>query len=223
MTQFQPPMDMANRMYDAFFPQPTIYTFPPQYGSFMHPLQPLQWREAIAAAYNQPIPPGPMPMAYRLGFPDIVNGNDMEISHQCNCGDGCQCIGCTAHPYNEATQRTVLAAWNTQLEQSPTEASGKEIPGQGVGCGTSSGANDTRTPVLPQVGEPSSPSHAQTPSDSASVLNDEQVLSASDFLFVTYPFGGDSCAGETASCSCGDDCQCLDCTIHSINQAPGPD
>lgn len=54
----------------------------------------------------------------------------------------------------------------------------------------------------------------QTPSDAASALSEEQTLSANDFFFVSYPFG-DTCAGDTASCPCGDDCQCIGCVIHN--------
>lgn len=58
-----------------------------------------------------------------------------------------------------------------------------------------------------------SPPAPQTPSEAASGMSEEQTLSANDFFFVSYPFG-DSCAGDTASCPCGDDCQCIGCVIH---------
>jgi hypothetical protein len=63
------------------------------------------------------------------------------------------------------------------------------------------------------AGTPPAP---QTPSDVGSGVSDEQALSASDFFFVTYPLMEDpTCLGDTASCPCGDDCQCIGCTIHN--------
>jgi hypothetical protein len=134
-----------------------------------------------------------------------MSGN-MDTVHTCSCGDTCQCIGCAAHPYNDATQDYVRSAWASMSLEPPSElyTNGQPPP-------TTNG----NTPMQPQsVDQVSSPT-AHTPSSTTSGTGDEQSLSASDFFFVNYPFtGDDGCGGDTMSCPCGDDCQCLGCTIH---------
>jgi hypothetical protein len=57
----------------------------------------------------------------------------------------------------------------------------------------------------------------ETPSEGGSMA-EEQALSPSDFFFVSYPLSGEGCGGDTTSCPCGDGCQCLGCTIHSLDE-----
>lgn len=263
MPGFQAPMGMApNGMY-PFYPQPTVFTYPPQYGSFMQPLQPDQWRQFIANMnFAQPVPQnghnGHFDMAAPMGFPapgtTTMGGG---TSHQCGCGEGCQCVGCAAHPYNEATQNYVRSAWNSMMEEPqtpvaasharqhkpqstqagfshagtgdksetallrdaingipPTDASGGESSEAALMKDAINGIPPTASAVSEATGEGNvSPPAPQTPSDAASSLQEEQTLSANDFFFVSYPFG-DACAGDTASCPCGDDCQCIGCVIH---------
>ncbi|KAK2590370.1 hypothetical protein QQS21_011946 [Conoideocrella luteorostrata] len=231
MSPFPLPMGMpANGMY-PFYAQPHIFNYPPQYGSYMQPLQPEQWRQFMAAmTFGQHARresfgiTGPSPMQQT---PTTPNGSSWT-SHQCSCGDACQCIGCAAHPYNEATQDYVRSAWNTMKEDSPkahahANSSGSHLNGSTDGANGANGEHEELTNVTsngtmtPSKGNPDgtwSPVAAQTPSDAASGISEEQALSASDFFFVSYPFG-DSCAGETASCPCGDDCQCIGCAIHN--------
>lgn len=61
------------------------------------------------------------------------------------------------------------------------------------------------------------PSGSATESPSDSGTAEEQNLSASDFFFVNYPFSFDGCGGDTNSCPCGDDCECVGCTIHRFD------
>jgi hypothetical protein len=272
MSGFPAPMTMTpNGMY-PFYPQPTIFTYPPQYGSFMQPLQPEQWRQFIANMnFAQPAPPPPpqqqqqqqnhgqnghtFDMSTPIGFPapgaTTMGGG---TSHQCGCGDGCQCVGCAAHPYNEATQNYVRSAWNSMMEapRPTTSRNGQHDALNGhsdysrPGTGTVNGevammkeAINGHVPRAEQASEVSlmkeaingiapttadgtvSPTAPQTPSEAASGMSEEQTLSANDFFFVSYPFG-DSCAGDTASCPCGDDCQCIGCVIHgnAIEEPP---
>jgi hypothetical protein len=92
---------------------------------------------------------------------------------------------------------------------------GGEIPATN---GHSMNANTAAAPSIGSAEGTVSPVAPQTPSEAASGLSEEQALSANDFFFVSYPFG-DSCAGEEASCPCGDDCQCLGCVIHGNIEA----
>lgn len=278
---YPPGLALPNAMY-GLFPQPTVFTYPPQYGTYMQPLQPEQWRQVMASiAFGQmaaqpqqgfdmgtPVPMVGTPGAYAHA---AVPG--AGTSHRCTCGDGCQCVGCAAHPYNEATQNYVRSAW-TALEDPGQVSSpngggshnhshghshshshshahshhhnhdhnghdhhhnGKHTPTNGDHIDEASSTTDPALSINGSNGETNGAvggsltamSHQpegtstgpQTPSDTPSSITEEQALSASDFFFVTYPFG-DSCAGETASCPCGDDCQCIGCVIHNN---PGPE
>lgn len=230
MSPFQPPMAVPTGMY-PYFPHPTIFNYPPQLGSFLQPLQPEQWRQFMSAMnFGQPVavPPGAYGMAGSGSFhpPSTPNGTPWT-SHQCTCGDSCQCVGCAAHPYNEATQNYVRSAWNTMAEDVPKVQAHTNGHANHVNGNVSSSrersasrtSNGVTTPVTTQAEGTISPTAPQTPSDAASGISEEQTLSANDFFFVSYPFG-DACAGDTASCPCGDDCPCIGCVIHNN---PGPE
>ncbi|KAK0382739.1 hypothetical protein NLU13_9835 [Sarocladium strictum] len=258
MPTFAPQMAMTpNGMY-PFYPQATIFTYPPQYGSYMQPLQPEQWRQFIAnMSFSQPGPQQAhntgFDMSASMGFPapgsTTMGGG---TTHQCGCGDGCQCVGCAAHPYNEATQNYVRSAWNSMMEprasangqhtalnghanyshtgtggnsevalmkdaingMPPTATSGGEGNDAALMTDAINGIPPTASAAVNGHGDGTiSPTAPQTPSEAASGMSEEQTLSANDFFFVSYPFG-DSCAGDTASCPCGDECQCIGCVIH---------
>ncbi|KAF4454562.1 hypothetical protein F53441_2951 [Fusarium austroafricanum] len=218
MSPFPTPIMMPNGMY-AYYPQPTVFTYPPQYGSYLQPLQPEQWRQVMATMTfagqgGMPSPfgiPGTTPFATPTTpqTPHSAAGT----SHQCSCGASCECVGCAAHPYNEATQNYVRSAWQSMMDTGYTQANGH---GNGEIPATNGHSVNTSTTAVPPIGSAEgtvSPVAPQTPSEAASGISEEQALSANDFFFVSYPFG-DSCAGEEASCPCGDDCQCLGCVIH---------
>jgi len=178
-------------------PQPTVFTYPATYGSFQNPLQPSGWKESVRSNnYSQaPLPPG------TLSFDVPLVPETLDTVHTCSCGDTCQCIGCAAHPYNDATQEYVRSAWASMNLERP----GSEL------CSNPTNENISAQP--PSVNPVSSPT-AHTPSSSTSGNDEEQNLSAADFFFVNYPFVSEGCGGDTQSCPCGDDCQCLGCTIH---------
>jgi hypothetical protein len=216
MSPFPSPVIMPNGMYQ-YFPQQTVFTYPPQYGSFMQPLQPEQWRHFMSMSYqphNGAVDLRPAVQMPVFGTPETAAGT----THQCTCGEGCQCVGCASHPYNEATQNYVRSAWNSMMEDGHSRDGSQKayINGNGEARDVHAHASNGMDPAFNPADGTISPPAPQTPSDAASV--DEQTFSANDFFFVTYPFG-DSCAGETASCPCGDDCQCIGCVIHNN---PGP-
>lgn len=194
-------------MYQQY-PHITVFTYPPTYGSFQNPLQPQAWRQSIRANnYTQhpiSLPPGVLPFNGPL-FPE-----SLDTVHTCSCGDTCQCIGCAAHPYNDATQDYVRSAW--------ASISSSEISTNGQGQAPTNGT-ENKTIQQQQVEAGSSPP-AHTPSSTTSGNGEEQSLSAADFFFVSYPFMSEGCEGDTQSCPCGDECQCLGCTIHRQSPAP---
>ncbi|KAF4338296.1 copper-sensing transcription factor [Fusarium beomiforme] len=223
MSPFPTPIMMPNGMY-AYYPQPTVFTYPPQYGSYLQPLQPEQWRQVMATMTfagqgGMPSPFGmhgatPFPAPNASQTPHSATGT----SHQCSCGASCECVGCAAHPYNEATQNYVRSAWQSMMDTGYTHVNGH---GNGEAPTTNGHSVSTSTTSVPPIGSTDgtvSPIAPQTPSEAASGISEEQALSANDFFFVSYPFG-ESCAGEEASCPCGDDCQCLGCVIHGNSES----
>jgi hypothetical protein len=231
------PIGMPNGVY-PYFTQPTIFTYPPQYGSYLQPLQPDQWRQLMTAlSFGPPATNVQQNIQYGAPAPaqfqqsNSVEADSTWTSHQCCCGDTCQCIGCATHPYNQATQNYVRSAWNSMKEDAPKRHkhsdSTQSIPNSNHEAPTPTPSNQSpnggSTPVMAKVEGTVSPVTAQTPSDANSTLGEELTLSANDFFFVSYPFG-DVCEGEMANCPCGDGCQCIGCTIHitSIQQGTEP-
>jgi hypothetical protein len=201
-----PPQSGLNGMafnpaaYPQYGPQATVFTYPATYGSFQNPLQPSAWRESVRSNnYSQvPLPPGPLP------FDAPLVPETLDTVHTCSCGDGCQCIGCAAHPYNNASREYVWSAWASMNAERPTsELYNNPQP-------TTNGNMSAQPPPVTTISSPT----AHTPSSTTSGNDEEQTLSAADFFFVNYPFTSDGCGGDTQSCPCGDDCQCLGCTIH---------
>lgn len=208
----------------ALFQQPSIYSYPPQYGSYMQPLQPEQWRQVMAAMMFAQPPPQHMfgmPAVPTMSIPGAsTSGSDQDwTSHHCGCGESCQCVGCAAHPYNEATQNYVKSAWNTMLNETQKQQSitngGNHIANERLGESNKTNGETNGSVQAPISGGDAavSPVPPQTPSDATSGLADEQNLPANDFFFVSYPFS-DGCEGDMGSCPCGDDCQCIGCAIH---------
>lgn len=193
-------------LYPQYLPQGTVFTYPPTYGSFQNPLQPSAWRRSARA--NSYMSSAGQHQSHisssAISSVPSATSEAKDTIHTCSCGDGCQCIGCAAHPYNDATQDYVRSAWSSMAgDQPPSELyTNGSLPG-GTGNVETNGTHG------PETG--SSPA-ANTPSSSTSGNGEEQNLSANDFFFVNYPFFG--CGGETQSCPCGDGCQCLGCTIH---------
>ncbi|ESZ91055.1 hypothetical protein SBOR_8549 [Sclerotinia borealis F-4128] len=209
---------MNNAMYSQY--PPTVFTYPATYGSYQNPLQPSAWRQGVRDMSYGHIQGQPSistaPLAFGSNTPLSRN---LETVHTCGCGDGCQCVGCAAHPYNDATRQYVLSAWESmQLE--PDLYNNGHTNGRVNGNGNVAPTSTQTQDVIKE--NPTSPPPA-TPSSTTSGTAEEQSLSASDFFFVNYPFSAeDGCGGDTQSCPCGDDCQCLGCTIHRVPDIPCP-
>lgn len=79
--------------------------------------------------------------------------------HECNCGPGCECIGCIAHPFNAATQEYIRSAQNA--------------------------FDDFGTPY--QSLSDIDPAAVPTTQSIANLsLSPEQILAPEDFFFVDY-------------------------------------
>ncbi|KAH8646685.1 hypothetical protein BX600DRAFT_154649 [Xylariales sp. PMI_506] len=105
----------------------------------------------------------------------------LSTIHECSCGPGCQCIGCIAHPFNEATQEYVRSAYEDffdtpgDQDSNPTSPPTTMIP-----------YDQTAAAVMDDGGAPLSMSQTLQIMDLGAGAS-EQILSADDFFFVEYP------------------------------------
>ena len=160
------------------------------------------------------------------------------VNYDCRCGPGCQCVGCAAHPYNQATMEYVYSGWISQWDEhnyfgevGDTSPSNELHPPLTLSTTESAVPayqhhHDNHHPQLHNQNHnhhhhhphPTSADAVSPASDEAGGNMDEQTYPIQDFIFVNYSFpGGGACGGLEASCPCGDDCQCLGCAIHGNN------
>jgi len=235
------PVDAA--LYGTYPQQTTVYAYPASYGSYLNPLQPSEWRQSVVNnMYAQPAQPVDSLNSLNNLYAMPPANVDISTLHSCGCGPTCQCIGCAAHPYNNATQEYVRSAYKGLREPlSPASNlfSNSTPPYNAAIFSASDSAYPSDKDYMMPARAPKYPSHnngngngenqqpspvAESPSISdagTSTGGEEQTLSASDFFFVNYPISGDGCGGDTTSCPCGDDCQCLGCTIHRLDEPEG--
>ncbi|KIH94106.1 hypothetical protein SPBR_09198 [Sporothrix brasiliensis 5110] len=217
---------------------PAWYRYPPEYGTVSAPLQSSQWRASL-------ITTGPDAHLYMQGQHQrydaatiqhqqqqqheqhhqqqqqqfaVHNGGLLDGGgdlHMCSCGDGCECIGCVAHPFNNATQDTIRSVWS-YMGDSPSNSSARTMTSTSTATATATSTVTTTLPPQANADSTSPSQQAFTPSasDTSGVSEDQQSsLPAGDFLFVSYSVM--DCDGEGLTCPCGDDCQCVGCTIHN--------
>ncbi|KAI0178646.1 hypothetical protein GGR52DRAFT_265248 [Hypoxylon sp. FL1284] len=126
----------------------------------------------------------------------LANFPTFDTTHNCSCGPACNCLGCLAHPFNNATLQSVH---ETMMMMRNSYTNGKADISNGVA-----------DPLLP--GSKLSPSPAQSPSDTESLNAGESIVSTDRFLFVEYP----------DPCMCGDNCSCVNCMIHREPRSETP-
>jgi hypothetical protein len=153
-------------------------------------------------------------------------------SHDCSCGDDCQCLGCAAHPFNNTTRQHV-------------QEMGVMMTFDGDDSTTDSMANAYNPPSFPRNTatypmnsfmqqtqsmnhgmnknsfEPYSDPNSAMPSGYSSPLPaghhfNQQLMHPSEYYTIEYPVGIPSaCSDVTGSCQCGNDCSCVGCLTHS--------
>ncbi|KKA28738.1 hypothetical protein TD95_004760 [Thielaviopsis punctulata] len=252
--QMQPDIPM-----NAFCPS---FSYPPQIGSFMQPLNPEQWRSLMDSyAATQAVQPASAQIMVGANEYETTNGPQQQQQQQpkqqqpqpqeqhppqpppdavpCTCGDSCQCLGCWWHPYNQTTTEQVMEAYNAMWDDtlfdntalspldhqpiSTSSAAPVKSPPPIKSCCSGNKPSPSLSPPSPsttalgkRADRPAwtgaESSAVVTPSDASGAVED-QTLSADTFLFVHYPIHG-TCLGESVSCPCGDDCECLGCVVH---------
>lgn len=193
------PHQVFGQAYMPQFSYPTIFRYPGDYGSWQHPIDPIIWQQVASQTnltLSTPISPTP-------------NGDVGEVgtSHQCNCGEGCQCVGCLAHPFNAQMFQYVNNAYNGSNGSNGSSPGGTDAGGVGVAQTAAAGQE--------------SPAEAPTPAASeGSPPREEQSLSTLDYFFVNLPISG-LCGGNLESCPCGDSCDCPGCLVHNVPLTQG--
>ncbi|TAQ89438.1 hypothetical protein B7494_g2203 [Chlorociboria aeruginascens] len=179
---------------------PHVFTYPPTYGSYSNPLQPSEWKQSVQAM-NYVGSQVQQPVSLPFDAPPLP---DLNTIHTCTCGETCECVGCAAHPYNNATQDYVRRAWSSMNHEqlppahtqklytnehrhSPTmndtsiiTSPSTVVPAQNNDNAASSPAASSPTAHTPTVYTPT----AHTPT---SANGEEQPLSEDDYFFMhTY-------------------------------------
>lgn len=189
------PHQVFGQPYIPQFQFQTVFRYPGDYGSWQHPIDPTIWQQ-VASQTSMPLS---TPMS------PTTNGDTVDVgaSHHCSCGEGCQCVGCLAHPFNAQMFQYVNNAYNGSNGSSPRGADGATTAG---------GQAQTATAGPGQE----SPTEGATPAASeGSPSREEQSLSSLDYFFVNLPISG-LCGGQMETCPCGDTCDCPGCLVHNI-------
>ncbi|KAI1807842.1 hypothetical protein F4811DRAFT_418556 [Daldinia bambusicola] len=174
--QFPPQVSAEQQVYPMnHFHQPALYAEQASFGTYHFPLQQSQWEQLVANLLPQIDPNGGVQGSY--------------TSHVCHCGPECDCLGCPAHPYNQATCQYIRDIMAFQEEP----INGKVD------------MNSSSIPDPPLAVSDASPPPIHSPADTESPGANDLNLSPSEFLFVDYGHG---------MCGCGDDCACVNCMIH---------
>ncbi|KAK4249543.1 hypothetical protein C7999DRAFT_39371 [Corynascus novoguineensis] len=195
------PLPVYSQSYMPQFPYPTVFRYPGDYGSWQHPIDPAIWQQVASQttlALTTPVPPTPNGATNETGNGD-ANAADDGTSHQCGCGEGCQCVGCLAHPFNAQMFQYVNNAYNGSNGSSP----GDSVTGGQAQAVATNGQDSPAEVATPAVSEGSPP-------------QEEQSLSTMDYFFVNLPISG-LCGGHLDSCPCGDSCDCPGCLVHKIS------
>lgn len=168
------------------------------------------------------------PQGYPYVPPPTFQG---DPTHECNCGDDCQCLGCAAHPFNDTTWQHVqqmgyMMAFREDDENSEGSDGCRNTPLAGQMSPTTFNYPTLTENNLPsgQGSIHSFPDQASTQTFnsgfSASHAAGQQLMQPSQYYTVEYPVGLlHPCSDVTGSCQCGNDCSCEGCLTHTGHNA----
>ncbi|KAK2812499.1 hypothetical protein FQN49_008372, partial [Arthroderma sp. PD_2] len=171
--------------------------------------------------------------------------------HNCGCGDGCQCLGCATHPYNDTTRHYIQEMGYMMASgqgdqgveaadevQSPTFNSHVHTKPQypeshlgGFGQNHFSQGFVHSAPFQQHLfGYGDNPSISGTMSQNSTTSGGELMMSPTAYYTVEYPISMlDPCTNLTGTCQCGMNCSCVGCVTHhghngiSAEPSPPPD
>lgn len=171
---------------------------------------------------------------HRLGAPSIFS---YDPAHNCNCGDGCQCLGCASHPFNNTTKQHIQemgylmtmdgddvnsersrSRGHTLYDEqmSPKPAQYPAFPNNGLDFAQAPQGE----PLGTFSGPMTAPGFEHGPTNPGSVSYgsgyNQMMMQPSAYYTVEYPVGDLSpCTDMTGTCQCGSDCSCVGCLTHS--------
>ena len=155
--------------------------------------------------------------AYPINAPVVIPSAEFDAwtsSQNCSCGPTCNCVYCTAHPFNAATQARiqdlsqVLANdnyWNVCAQTEDESAMDLEEDENPLGWVNMPREGPGRQPTFEQGGSINN-GHSSNDFSSLQMQNP-------GYFTVAYPVNGD-CTNATGTCLCGNDCACYGCLTH---------
>jgi hypothetical protein len=162
-----------------------------------------------------------------------------DRTHECNCGDDCQCLGCASHPFNNTTRQHVeemgymmsIGEEDDNSESSTPFAlpiSPRSYPSKTVADVAS--RNEVQSQPRQDFSENTSASTVDNlfPATASTDQAARQLMQPSEYYTLEYPVGLPSmCSNVTGTCQCGNDCSCVGCLTHSghdgVTLEPAPD
>ncbi|KAL1969417.1 hypothetical protein VTN77DRAFT_8855 [Rasamsonia byssochlamydoides] len=182
-------------------------------------------------------------------FPNNTNGYPFiqpsmfagDPTHECNCGDDCQCLGCATHPFNNTTRQHVQEmgymmsslAEEDENSESSTPFTGPMSPPTYPATASAdvTSSNELQSHARQDCAENTSASTFDNVySATASTDYTHQLMQPSEYYTLEYPVGlPGTCSNVTGTCQCGNDCSCIGCLTHSghdgvtLEPAPAPD
>lgn len=180
--------------------------------------------------FAQPVLPVFPPHAQPQSFPYASPPCEGTPEHVCHCGDGCQCLGCASHPFNNTTKQHVqemgiMVGINGegQKQHSPysTNPTSTQLdyPVSGIHQSLSAGVqtntmNPYPGPAAHHFGNGYAPHGSYQPG--------QGLMEPSQYYTLEYPVGlPSSCSDVTGSCQCGKDCSCVGCLTHNSHNGFG--
>lgn len=185
------------------------------------------------------------PAQYFPNTPDPYSQDYMtipgDVSHNCGCGPGCQCLGCASHPFNETTRQHIqemgylmASRDDDQSTESPRDNANsphnkQQYPNSSLGYSNfpindvASHGPGYSSPYehfanVPGTIPLATPLQTSNNQDQGHMM----MMQPNAYVTVEYPVGLlDPCTNMTGTCQCGVNCACVGClTHHGHNGVP---
>ncbi|KAJ5915694.1 hypothetical protein N7466_011627 [Penicillium verhagenii] len=157
--------------------------------------------------------------------PTLASTPDEGMRLDCNCGPGCQCVGCSSHPFNSSTRQVVqemgILLARDGVGQSP-------VPHVAPPQHHAFQSTDTPSPMGAMQGNqnlfdlPSPPSMQAAGQRGSQRRINEGGLIQPDYATLEYAVNVPACSNTTGICRCGDGCECFGCLTHGGHNGIDP-
>lgn len=141
-----------------------------------------------------------------------------DPSHECSCGDDCQCLGCASHPFNATTRQHVQEMGYMMSQIAEEEGSENSTPFRQPQSPTQHdyGSNGQQQTTSIYSGQTSPTLGFDPATMSPSAFTPPQYMQPSEYYTLEYPIGMPNvCSNVDGTCLCGEDCSCVGCLTHS--------